>query len=157
MKVATVDDRRVVIYTREGRIVILQAGGARLTDFRLGRGASEFFLSGSELALRRGRTIEIYDVMRGKRVGSRVLHPPFDRLRLAGLRKNIAVYLSGIAIHVLRLSDGRDVVLRLPNEAGPADAALGPQGLYYSYNRAYSTRPGRIGFIPIGRLFARLR
>jgi len=157
MKVATVDGRRVVIYTRDGRIVILQASAARLTDFRVGRGASEFFLSGSELGLRRGRTIEIYDVTRGKRVGSRVLHRPSNPLRLAGLRGSIAVYMAGIAIHVLRLSDGRDVVLRLPNEAGPADAALVPQGLYYSYNQAYSARPGRIGFIPIEKLLAHLR
>jgi hypothetical protein len=48
-------------------------------------------------------------------------------------------------------------VLRLPNEAGPADAALVPQGLYYSYNQAYSARPGRIGFIPIEKLLAHLR
>jgi hypothetical protein len=65
--------------------------------------------------------------------------------------------MAGIAIHVLRLSDGRDVVLRLPNEAGPGDAALVPQGLYYSYNQAYSARPGRIGFIPIEKLLAHLR
>jgi hypothetical protein len=156
MRVEDVDAGRIAVYTRAGRIVLLRADGQRIATFRVGRGAADISLSGSQLALRRGKTIEVYDVDRGKRVRMRTLRQLSSPPRLAGVQGKVAVYVAGIAIHLLRLADGRDVVLRLGNEAGPADAALEPEGLYYSYNEAYSGRPGRIGFVPLQRLLARL-
>jgi hypothetical protein len=156
MRVEDVDAGRIAVYTRDGRIVLLRADGQRLASLRVGRGAADISLSGSQLALRRGRTIEIYAVERGKRVRMRTLRQLSSPPRLSGVQGNVAVYVAGIAIHVLRLVDGRDVVLRLGNEAGPADAALEPEGLYYSYNEAYAPKPGRIGFVPLRRLLARL-
>jgi WD40-like Beta Propeller Repeat len=156
IRVEDVDAGRIAVYTRDGRIVLLHADGQRIATFRVGRGAVDISLSGSQLSLRRGKTIEVYDVDRGKRVHVRTLRQLSAPLRLVGVQGKVAVYVAGIAIHLLRLADGRDVVLRLGNEAGPADAALEPEGLYYSYNEAYVPQPGRIGFVPRRRLLARL-
>jgi hypothetical protein len=39
-------------------------------------------------------------------------------------------------------------VLRLKNEASEAHAQLEAGGLFYAYNRAWTKRPGRLGFVP---------
>jgi hypothetical protein len=56
-------------------------------------------------------------------------------------------YVVGVAIHVLRLSDGREIVIDTPNATEPALARFVPSGLFYSFNEAYDNRPGRLVFV----------
>jgi hypothetical protein len=70
-------------------------------------------------------------------------------IRLEDVDEGLAVYVAGLAIHVLRLSDGRDITLRLVDEGSEARAQLEPEGLFYAYNQAWTTRPGRLGFVPL--------
>jgi len=61
----------------------------------------------------------------------------------------VAVYATGGAIHLLRLSNGEDRALRLPNAAPALDAHLEPAGLFVSWNKMHDRRPGRMAFIPL--------
>jgi hypothetical protein len=70
---------------------------------------------------------------------------------------DLALYVVGAAIHVLRLSDGRDVVIDTPNATEPIFARLVPNGLFYAFNVAYAKRPGRLVFVTrseLGRALA---
>ena len=55
-------------------------------------------------------------------------------LRLADLHGDLAVYIDGRDIHVLRVTDGTDVVLRRP-VIGPVHAELESTGLYLQPGR----------------------
>jgi hypothetical protein len=68
-------------------------------------------------------------------------------VRRAGL-----VAAVGSTIHLLRLSDAREAVLNLPNALGQAFATLVPDGLFYAYNEADSSRPGRLAFAPMANV-----
>ena len=57
---------------------------------------------------------------------------------------DLAFNVVGAAIHVLRLSDGRDVVIDTPNATEPVFARLVRNGLFYAFNVAYAKRPGRL-------------
>ena len=71
---------------------------------------------------------------------------------LEGVSGDLAVYVSGVAIHVLRLSTGQDVPLSLPNQGPWLDVDLTSAGLYYAYDAPRSTKPGRMGIVPYAEL-----
>jgi hypothetical protein len=74
---------------------------------------------------------------------------PLAWLRLADLYGSLAVYVHGGAIHILRVTDGKDVVLRrLPTRR--VHAVLSASGLSYSSGN-------RVSFIPRAELDRRLR
>jgi hypothetical protein len=94
-----------------------------------------------------------YDVPSGNLLRRFRLDPGgLAKPRLRDAEGNFAVYVAGVAIHVVRLGDGRDLALRIEREAGPADVQIEPQGLFYAYNEAYSEQPGRIAFVPFSQL-----
>jgi hypothetical protein len=76
-------------------------------------------------------------------------HCQVAELRLADLQGPLAVYVHGRAIHVLRWTDQRDIVIRRP-AAGPVHAELEATGLSYSAGR-------RVFFIPRSEIDRRLR
>jgi Tol biopolymer transport system component len=75
---------------------------------------------------------------------------------LANSRDDIAAYTSGNTIHLLRLSDGRDITLALPGSGPPVGADLVNGGLVYSYNEPWSRTPGRIGYATTNALLVAL-
>jgi hypothetical protein len=78
-----------------------------------------------------------------------IVRCPLAELRLADLQGILAVYIHGRAIHVLRWTDERDVVIRRPTQ-GPVHAELEATGLSYSSGR-------RVFFIPRAEIDRRLR
>ena len=88
-----------------------------------------------------------YDTDTGKRLATR----PIGAGSLVDLQGDIAIYIAGRRIHLLRLSDGRNVSIR-PRGSGPVLAAIESAGLYYAFNVAGSKRPGRVTFLPLDRL-----
>lgn len=74
---------------------------------------------------------------------------PLADLRLADLQGSLAVYIHGRAIHVLRVTDRRDVVVRRP-AVGPVHVELEATGLSYSAGR-------RVFFIPRAEIDRLLR
>jgi hypothetical protein len=77
-------------------------------------------------------------------------------LRLEDFQSGIAVYVAGRDVHLLRLSDKRDVRIRAPGPA-PVHAQLEPSGLSYSYRAAASPGRGRVAFVPMAAVLARFR
>jgi hypothetical protein len=70
----------------------------------------------------------------------------------------LVVYSVGIRLHLLRLSDGRDVTLRFKGQFGYASAKLSSGGLFYAYNvGGGSSKPGRAGFVNAAGVQAMLR
>lgn len=50
-------------------------------------------------------------------------------------------------LHLLRLSDGKDVVLRLRKQFGYVHARLWGGAIFYSYNERSGSRPGHAGYV----------
>jgi hypothetical protein len=59
------------------------------------------------------------------------------------------VYRTGGALHLLRLSNGRNVALDLPGAAPPFDAQLVGGGLFVAWNQMHARHPGRLAFVPL--------
>ena len=75
-------------------------------------------LRGRVLAVQHGTTVDVYDAQTGAKRQSRELltdggPPPI----LLGVQGDLVVYETGGAIHLLRLSDGRDKALLIPGAA----------------------------------------
>jgi hypothetical protein len=70
----------------------------------------------------------------------------------------LVVYSVGIRLHLLRLSDGRDITLRFKGQFGYATAKISSGGLFYAYNvGGGSSKPGRAGFVNAAGVQAMLR
>lgn len=142
-----------------GRILLLAPDGDLLLMDRRGRLGARFgfapdlvedaMLTGSTLVAVTRRELTVLDTASGERlavwpIGADTGPAP----QLEDLEAGIAVYSSGVALHLLRLADGRDVVLSIDRQGGPSHARLEPAGLFYSYNETHSRRPGRVAFVP---------
>jgi hypothetical protein len=156
--VKAVDAGRIAVLRRDGNLVILNDRGRRLSSFRLdSKGIETVRLTGSQLVVQRGAAFEVRDTKSGAPKHRWPAAHSIAPIALEDAQGNFAVYTAGIAIHLLRLSDGRDRVLKIARQVGPAHADLEPRGLFYSYNRAGSTTPGRIAFVPLNELTTRFR
>ena len=67
---------------------------------------------------------------------------------LLDVQGDLVVYATGGAVHLLRLSSGRDVALRLPGAARRWTLTVEPAGLFVSWNTMYNRRLGRLGPVP---------
>ena len=148
-----VDGGRVVAVTPAGVVRLLSLRGRVLRTWNIGGREVIAFLRGRMLAVQHGATVDAYDATTGAKRYSRELRtdggtPPV----LLGVQGSLAVYKTGGAIHLLRLSDGADKALRLPGAAPALYASLEPAGLFVSWNKMHDRRPGRLGFIPLRAL-----
>ena len=66
---------------------------------------------------------------------------------LEGVQGDLAAYVVGAAVHVVRLSDGREIVIDTPHATEPVFARFVPSGLFYSFNESYAKRAGRLVFV----------
>jgi len=140
------------------RLEVLAAGGARVSTIPVLRSAvTSVELAGDHVLVAEPDALLVFaaatgDLERAIALTARDAAGP----RLRGYADGLVAYVQGIAIHVLRLSDGTDRVLSLPNAAPPADARLTSAGLFYVLNESYRTSIGRLGFVPLDRLAAAL-
>lgn len=110
-------------------------------------------LTGNRLIVLSRRDLLVYEVSSGRLERRLRLSPGgYSAPRLEDAYGGFAAYSAGVAIHIVRLSDGLDRALALAHQAGPVRAQLEQPGLYYSYGRAFAARPGRVAFIPMRRL-----
>jgi Tol biopolymer transport system component len=153
-----VDAGRILVRRDDGRLLALRANGTVFRTFEFARGTVRGArLSGSRLVVFRRRALEMYDLRRRRLLRRWPIALAADgTARLEGVRAGLVVYMAGVAIHVMRLSDGRDRVLELAKQAGPVYASLERRGLLYSYNEIHAPQPGHIAFVPIVRLRAAL-
>jgi hypothetical protein len=112
-------------------------------------GATSAQLSGNDVVVVRGDTLEIWDAQTGARRAAYPIERGFGPVPIVeDIENGIATVVVGVAIHLVRLADGKDVVLDIAKQAGPSHAELEPAGLFYSWNEPYTRRPGRLAFVP---------
>jgi WD40 repeat protein len=158
LPVVAVDDDRIATLGEDGKLTLLNAAGRRLRTLSLGRDVDAVRLDGSRLVVLRGAVLDVRDAGSARLLRRRPLQLGVSgKVQLEDVDSGLVVYVAGLAIHVLRLSDGRDVTLRLVDEGSEAHAQLEPEGLFYAYNQAWTTTPGRLGFVPMQELERRLR
>jgi hypothetical protein len=146
---------------------VLDADGRQLLSIPVSTNAAEF--AGSDLIVVVPGELRDYDAATGALLhvwplpylsfggfcGVRIPDCGYTQFRLEDAGRGLVVYLAGGPrpvgatggqIHLLRLADGRDVVLG----SGTA-ARFGAGGLFYAY-QATGLWPGRIRFVPFDQL-----
>jgi len=137
-----------------GAIVLLRPDGIAVRTFTFPREAvTAAQIAGERLAVIARDRMRLLDWRTGATLAVRPLRrgdgpPPV----LCGVEGDLTAYATGVALHLLRVSDGRDVILRTPQIGSDLEARLGPNGLVYAYNAAYSRHWGRLGFVPMREL-----
>jgi hypothetical protein len=145
---ADVDAGRVVAFAATGAVRVLDRDGSVLSAVPA-PDATSAQLSGDDLVVVRDDALEVWDVRTGKRRAAYPLERGFGPTPLVeDAEQGIATVVTGVAIHLIRLSDGKDLVLDIDNQAGPSHAELEPTGLFYSWNEPYTRKPGRLAFVP---------
>jgi hypothetical protein len=163
--------KKVKLRTYPASVVALDVDGARIL---VGRSNSVL-----ELDSRTGKTLATLTIphlggalLRGSRIASlasdRVvlsdLHGKTVRTRpvsgdatLVDVEGNLVVYSVETQLHLLRLSDGRDIRLRFTSQFGYASAKLWHGGLFYAYNQTSGSKPGHAGYLSAAAVQALLR
>jgi hypothetical protein len=158
--VVSTDGRWVAVLLGQRAVVVVDGKtGRKLLMLTFGRNrVQDAALEGRLLFVMLRHRLAVYDVLGGGRVGSWPLRRGFGpQPLLEDALGGLAVYRVGLALHVFRVSDGREFVIRIPNEAGPVFARLVRDGLFYAYNRAYVRPPGRVVFVPQAALLRAFR
>jgi Tol biopolymer transport system component len=151
-----VDAGKVLTVARDGLVRILSTNGSVRRSWNLGEGIVTGRLRGRTLAVQRGTTLDTYDTATGAHTRTCSLAADEGPTFLLDVQGDLVVYATGGAVHLLRLSSGRDVALRLPGAAPTLDVHLEPAGLFVSWNTMYNRRLGRLGFVPRRVVNARL-
>jgi Tol biopolymer transport system component len=145
-----VDAGRVLTVAPDGTVRLLSTSGRLRRTWQLEPGIINARLRGRKLAVQQGSSLDVYDAVTGAKTHTIPLAANEGvAARLLDVQGNLAVYATGGAIHLVRLSDGKDRALSLPGGAPELDAGLERQGLFVSWNRMYSRRPGRVAFVPL--------
>jgi hypothetical protein len=146
-----------------GPVVLVDSSGQEASRFDYERGAARAArVFRSRVAVLRAGAIDVYsserDTLRTWQVPTAasygddycgVVRCSLAVLRLADLSGDLVVYVRGRELHVLRVTDGTDVIVRRP-AVGPVHAQLEAQGLSYSAGK-------RVFFIPRRAVDRRLR
>lgn len=163
--------RMVKLHAYPGSIVALDADGGRILVgrsntalelvARTGRTLAQLKLPHAGGALLRGDRIAtianhrlVMSDLRGKTVRTR---PIVGDATLIDTDGALVVYAVETQLHLLRLSDGRDVRLRFKSQFGYASAKLSGGGLFYAYNQAGTSKPGDAGYLSAAAVRALFR
>jgi hypothetical protein len=149
-KLHTYTSRAVVLGVDRGRIlvdrpdaldVLSRAGSIVATLHRRHEGGA--VMRGGRVATIAGRRLVVSGVD-GKR---RAVRTVAAGAHLDDLQGGYALYSVETRLHLLRLSDGKDLVLRLRNQFGYVHARLWDGAIFYSYNQRSGPMPGHAGYV----------
>jgi len=150
--VASIDAGRIAVL-RGGEVVSVLSSAGDIRTFEFGRpqvlGAA---LDGQRLLVLQATRVTVLDLRNGRRAGWPVRRGFGPAPELEGAQGDLAAYVVGADIHVLRLHDGREIVVDTPHATEPVFARFVPGGLFYSFNAAYEERPGRLVFVTRSQL-----
>ncbi len=145
--VASFDAGRIAVLREDKAVSVLSPGGGVHT-FTFGRsrilGAA---LDGPRLVVLQSRQLTMLDLGRGRRTVWPVRRGFGPAPELEDTQGGLVAYVVGVAIHILRLFDGREIVVDTPKATEPVFARFVPSGLFYSFNESYASRPGRLVFV----------
>jgi hypothetical protein len=151
------DADRVLTATPNGEVRLVSTRGKLLRKWRLRPRIVEAKLRGRVVAVQHGFSVDLYDTVTGANGATLPLAPDEGgTATLLDVQGNLAAYATGGAIHLLRFSDGRDVALNIPSAAPPLEARLERRGLFVTWNQMYRRQPGRLAFVPLRSITARL-
>src|SRR5207247_1532140 len=103
---------------------------------------------GPRLLVLQSARLTAFDLKSGRRTRSWPLRRGFGPTpQLEDAQADLVAYVVGVAVHVLRLTDGRELVIDTPNATAPVFARFVPSGLFYSFDKSYDKRPGRLVFV----------
>jgi Tol biopolymer transport system component len=146
----SVDRDRILVDLENGALQLRRADGTPL--FAITYGPARLLgakLSGDDVVVLTSEGLADYDADTGDLRHQRRLAAADPRLD--DVANGVAAYAAGGEIHLLRLTDGSETVVR-PDGAGPVLAQLEEQGLFYSHTSGDPGYPGRIVFVPFDRL-----
>jgi Tol biopolymer transport system component len=150
-RVLDVDHRRVLVSTDAGLLILLRADGRVLRTWPT-YGVSGAALTGDSMIVTTPTQLRVYTTASGKLLRVKPLASDFAPARVEDASGGFAVYVRGGAVHLVRLSDGRDVALYVPGQGAVVHARLEEPGLFYAYNKTHAKKPGRIAFVPAAEL-----
>lgn len=143
----SVDRDRIAGSSLHGPVYLLGADGHTIRTFKpsLER-VRVVTLHGNDLAAAGGGKVVVFDTRSGRVKASRDL--PAES-RFQDYANDLATLVHGNSIHVLRLSDGKDVVVARSHGKGiegySVASEIEPQGLYYTYT---TPKAGHVVFVP---------
>jgi hypothetical protein len=156
----SVDGDRVLLERKDGSLEIVTTAGVPVRVLRFAKRVASADLAGDLVVVLEGAGVlarlQVVRLRDGKRIRSWRL-PTDGAVEFQSADGMLAAYVVGIALHVINLANGHDVVLQFLQQAGETNARLVDAGLFYSHGQAYTARPGRLGFIPRRRLVELLR
>ena len=151
--IRAVDGGKILLRESARTLTLLDARARPIRSLHIRTGPYDHvFLTGDTLVVFdpiQSDSISVFDARSG-----RLRH----RWRLAGdapwvesVRGDLAAYVSGIALHLLRLDTGVDRIVALPRVGARPSAALSRRGLFVGYSAINSLRPGRLLLLRIRR------
>ncbi len=146
--VASLDAARIAVLRDGKRVSVLSPGGAIRTFAFGGSRILGAALDGPRLVVLQSARLTVLDLRRGRGTASWPVRRGFGPdPELEDVQGDLAAYVVGAGVHLLRLSDGREIVMDTPNATEPVFARFVPSGLFYSFNESYQRRPGRLAFV----------
>jgi hypothetical protein len=133
--VEDVDSQRILVTQLDGTLAVLDSSGMLLSHLAVSPPAGASALVGNQVVVLDAGRLAVYDLAGGLEVASWPAPPASDHATLLGAAAGIAAYLDGIAVHIVRLSDGRDVTLRILDESSMR-GDLNASGLFASFDHA---------------------
>jgi len=124
---------------RTATLKIPHVGGAVLRALHIGSIASHRFILSN---------------LHGKRVLTR---PVVGDPSLVDFDGRLVLYSRGTRLHLLRVSDGKDVALRFKSQFGYASAKFWHGGFFYVYNVRGGPKPGHAGYVTAAAVKALLK
>jgi len=153
LAVVSVDGGWIATQAPNGAVTLYAANGAAPKQIAVPGGSfAGTALQGSRLVTLRDGNLELYNTNSGALVKS---IPLAARSILRDLEDRLAVYILGRKVHVIRLSDEKDISYSPPGK-GAVDAQIESSGLFYSYNFPHGNDHGRIAFVPWKKLLQKL-
>jgi TolB protein len=157
-----VDRGRVVTEHPNGRVALLDVDGRLIRVFAPGgRGESPpvygarrpptVGLSGPDLVVLRGGRLVLYEAVSGRRSGALRIE---EGAVFAGVARGLVAYVAGRDVHVVRLRDRAEAVVRAPGRS--VKARLTNAGLFYAFHKRavkrrtipqHELNPGRVVFL----------
>lgn len=143
----SVDRDRIAGAEPGGEVVLMGARGQTIRTFRPElRRVRVVVLQGNDLAAAGGGKVVVLDGRSGQVKASRSLP---GESRFQDYANGLATLVHGNSIHVLRVSDGKDVVVARPQargiEGNSVAAEIEPEGLFYTYT---TQKAGYVVFVP---------
>jgi WD40 repeat protein len=138
----------LAVLTRRGEILVLTDDGRLTARFNGHRVANVAISAGGIFGITQSNVLERWTPLGRRLRAYQLVRRATSAAHLEDADGQCVAYAAGAAVHLFRLSNGRDVVVSEPMSAEPVHAQLERAGLYLSYDEKYSQMTGRVMFFP---------